>query len=75
MKWHRVGLSVALLGGSIWCLGRVQQVHSEGKAAPGFREPPYKVLRPLNAVSEGGDLSLERGGNRDRPLESTGRRG
>ena len=75
MKWQRVGLSVALVGGCIWCLGRVQQVHSEAKAAPGLQEPTSEVVTPLNAVSESEGLLLHRSGNHDHPLKSSGHTG
>jgi len=34
VKWRRLLLSLALVGGSIWCLAAVRQVQSQERAAP-----------------------------------------
>jgi len=32
MNWRKTLLSIALVGGCIWCLGMVQKAHSEERA-------------------------------------------
>lgn len=32
MDWRKTLLSIALVGGCIWCLGMVQKAHSEERA-------------------------------------------
>ena len=39
MNWRRALLALALVGGCIWCLGLVQQVHSQDGTGPGRHAP------------------------------------
>ena len=54
VNWRRMMLAGALVGGSIWCLGLVQQVHSEpvdpDPDHPGMRVPVVESAAVVEAV-------------------------
>lgn len=49
MDLRRIALSMAILGGCFWCLGRVQAVHSEVNATPDGR-PTARQIAPATDV-------------------------
>ncbi len=55
MDWRRTLLSVALVGGCIWCLGMVQKAYSEERAVSAAGGP--SVHREQQAVSPGEELA------------------
>ena len=55
MMWRRTLLSVTLVGGCVWCLAAVQQVHSEEKAAqprPAGKPGTFKPVAPVHDLME-----------------------
>jgi len=74
VNWHRTLLSAVLIGGCIWCLGLVHQVHSAKEADPSRQGPGYRVLAPAGVGREGAEVSLHVGESAD-PLKFSGRPG
>lgn len=56
MVWQRTFLTTLLVGGCVWCLGMVQSVHSEEKAA--VAETPYKPVAPVDPLMEAQEQSF-----------------
>jgi hypothetical protein len=53
MRWRRALLSLALVGGCIWCLGLVEQVHSEQNADPQQAVPTAATPAPAATAANG----------------------
>ncbi len=58
MNWRRTFLSVVLAGGCIWCVGRVQQVHSEEKPAAKPGATAYTPVAPAPMLAEAQEYQL-----------------
>ena len=51
VKWRRLLLSLALMGGAIWCLAAVRQVHSQERAVPtASRAPTHLQAHVANGL-------------------------